>query len=316
MAARSLLSPNSEFFFLRDAESASRRLEPSQRSRVAALQDGAELRVRSARRAGDPVAAAILFREALLAYARARAVAQGKDAPADPPARALAERLPLVPPDVVEPSAEDTARVRHAVAATDPLYFDAMDRAELGRVVGAMARAVAVARRGVEARSLTNVRGTRVGRAAGTALLLLVVAAHAARAWIRPDLALGKPVRVSSLLGGKPESLVDGDIGTSYAVATTSQENASMTIDLESPRAIATIEVYNRVDGWFDASLPVLLEISLDGTRWNQIARRDTTFSAFPPWTVHIDRTVTRFVRARSLNHEAFALSEIKIYEN
>jgi hypothetical protein len=282
---------------------------------VAAHRGAGDRRARSARRVSDPVASALLYRDALLAYARADAVAQGGGSQEGLDAPALAARLPLVPPDAVEPTGEDTARVRRAVAAGGPLYFDTLGRPELDHVVAAMARAAGAARGRLEVRSLTNLRFTRIGRVAGVVLLALVVGVHVGRAWLRPDIALGKPVTFSSYFGGKPELLVDGDIGTSYGIATTNQDNAWLCVDLLTPHRVSTIQVYNRVDGWFDDSLPVVVELSLDGTRWTPVARRDSTFGAFPPWTVHVDRMLTRYVRARSLGHTAFALSEIAVYE-
>jgi hypothetical protein len=144
--------------------------------------------------------------------------------------------------------------------------------------------------------------------------LFAVAAYHVARATLRPDVALGKPVTFSTYFGGKPEALVDGDIGTSYAIATTIQDNAWLAVDLQKPFKISEVDVYNRVDGWFDDSLPLVAETSLDGARWDVVARRDTTFAAAPPWRVLLDSKWGRFVRIRSLGRAAFALSEVAVY--
>jgi hypothetical protein len=315
MAGPSFLAPIGEFFLLRRAEERVRRYSPAQYARVAAHREAGGKRARAARRAGDPVSAAVLYRDALLAYARADAAAQGEDAGGELRTADLALRLPLVPMDAVDPSTDDTSRVRRAVAAEDPLFFDTLGREELDRVVAAMDRAVVAARRGIEARSVTHLRGARIGRIAGCVLLLLAVGVHLARAWLRPDIALGKPVKISSFLIGKPELLVDGDIGTSFAVATTRTENPWLSVDLGSPHPIGTIDVYNRVDGYVDDSLPIVIETSLDDAHWTEVGRRDTTFGAYPPWTVHPGRMPARFVRARSLVRTTFALSEIAVYE-
>ena len=319
MATPAWLGTIGEFFSLGRAEARVRKYEPMQRERVAAHRAAGDVRARAARRSSDPVSSAVLYREALLAYARADvAAAPGADRlPADPAlaAGALAGRLPPVPPATVRPSPDDEARVHRAVSSSDPLYFDALPQYELARVLAAFDRVTRVARQRIEARSLLNLRVTRLGRIAGCVFLTLVAAVHVARARFHPDLALGRPVAGSSLSSGKPEALVDGDIGTSYAVATSKQSNAWLSVDLGSPRPVRSVVVRNRVDGWFDDSLPLVLETSRDGSRWDIVAQRDTTFSAAPPWVATLDRRPVRFVRVRSLSVTSLALSEIEVYD-
>lgn len=119
---------------------------------------------------------------------------------------------------------------------------------------------------------------------------------------------------MSSLFGGKPEALVDGDIGTSFGVVTALQENAWLSVDLEAPLRVTEIDVYNRVDGWFDDALPLVVETSIDGARWELLAQRDATFSANPPWRVRLDGKTIRFVRVRSLSKTRLGLSGIAVY--
>jgi hypothetical protein len=311
MAVSSFFAPIGEFFLLRRAEAAARGYSPAQRERVVAHRRAGDRRASAARRSGDPVSSAILFREALLCYARA------DDALGDAASRtdALALRLPPPPADTVEPAAAaDAARVRSAVAASDPLYFDELEDEELGRVVAAFERTIPSARRLVETRSLLHIRATRIGRAAACLFLCAVAAFHLVDARLRPNVALGKPVAISSFFGGKPEALVDGDIGTSYAIATALEDNAWLGVDLQRPYRISEVDVFNRVDGWFDDALPLVLETSTDGVAWAVIARRDATFSASPPWRSRFDGTVARFVRIRSLTRTRLALSELAVY--
>jgi hypothetical protein len=311
-----------EFFTLGRARATVRRYAPMQRERVAAHRAAGDLRARAARECGDPVSSAILYREALFAYARADLAAQprkagasgGGDADRPPGVDVLAPRVPAVPLATVDPSPDDVARVNRAMRATDPLYFDALADDEMNRLLAAFGRVVAVARRRVETRSLLHLRVSRLGRIAGCIFLFLVAAVHIGRAQLHPNLALGKTVAISSFFGGKPEALVDGDIGTSYAVATAKQENAWLAVDLGAPYAVTSVVVRNRVDGWFDDSLPLLLETSIDGEHWNAVGRRDTTFSASAPWTVRLDRSPVRFVRVHSLTLTCLALTEIEVY--
>jgi hypothetical protein len=311
MAVSSFFAPIGEFFLLRRAEAVARGYSPAQRERVVAHRCAGDRRARAARRSGDPVSSAVLYREALLFYARA------DEALGDGASRvdALALRLPPPPADAVDPApAADAARVQSAVAASDPLYFDELEDEELGRVVAAFERAIPGARGLVETRSLLHIRAARIGRAAACLFLCAVAAFHLVDAKLRPNVALGKPVTISSFFGGKPAALVDGDIGTSYAIATAGQENAWLCVDLQRPYRLREVDVFNRVDGWFDDALPLVLETSADGVAWEVIARRDTTFSASPPWRSRFDGPVARFVRIRSLTRTALALSELAVY--
>jgi hypothetical protein len=315
--AAPLFASIGEFFLLRDAEARARSATAAQHARVAAHVEAGDRRARAARRAADPVTAAILYREALLAYARADAASAEDFARAadDLPPDALAARVPAVPPDVVDPAPDDTERVRRALVSRDPLYFDALGDAELARITGAFDRALAPARRRLEPRTVLHLRATRIGRIAGCAFLVTVALAHAVLEHLHPDIAFGKPVRVSSLAAGKPEALVDGDIGTSFAVATMKQDDAWVAVDLRAVHALTRIVVRNRVDGYFDNSLPLALETSTDGAHWDLVARRDTTFAAVPPWSVDLSHKPARFVRVRTLTQADLVLTEIEVYD-
>lgn len=334
MVALSLLDRLGEFVSLRRAEATIRSYSASRQQRVALHRLGGDRRFRAARRATDPLAAAILYREAALCYERAWAAARPRPGeaqagdlverqtgdPAGQPAatRDLVELIGWMGPWPTDPlgpaRAEDVERARAALSAADPAFFDRLDRDELERTRAVLERGVSRLRGAIEGRSLVNVQATRLGRMCALVLVLAAVAYRAAAAIFWPDVAEGKVVGASSLKAGVPEDLVSGGIGTSYAMATQAQDAPWIAVDLGRVYRITKVEVYNRVDGWFDDNLPLVLEISAEGSRWNDVSRRTTTFGHDPPWIVRLARQPARYVRVQGVGHMSLALSKIRVY--
>jgi hypothetical protein len=316
--AFALIEPIREFFGLRDAERTVRAFAPAQSARIRAHFDAAERRLFAGRQVVQSIPAALLLRDAvvqyLLAIEAARNPHQDSFAIGD-----LAAALPTVPPDPAGPQAmpTDDERVRNAVSADDPLYFDRLDAEDAERARGALERAASMLRRRVEARTLTNVRGTRLGRR----LAVFVIVAYAALVGLRtafepPNVAKGKPVSYSSLGGNLTDGqrLVDGVIGTSYGIHTLTEESANVVIDLEDTYHIISVNVHNRVDGWFDECLPLLVELSTDGKTYTELGRREEHFDADPPWVVDGHREPARYVRLRVPRRGYIALSEVEVF--
>jgi hypothetical protein len=312
------MGPVGEFFLLGAAEVQVRRRRPEQQVRIEAHLAAGDRRVRVARRVDDPLAASLLMREAALAYLRASAIADEARAEDDPFAlETLARRVGHVPSDPVAPEPErDRERVRAAIRSSDPLYFDSLDGPELDKTRAALDRALSTLRERVGARSLAAVYGARYGRMAGVALLLGFILFRFVRTTLWPDLAAGKPVSASSILPGSPDGhdLVEGGMGTSYAIATATQDAPWVSVDLMRVYKITQIDVYNRVDGWFDDDLPLVLQTSVDGGTWDDVARRDTTFGHDPPWTVRLERKPARYVRVHGVGRIYVALSRLRVY--
>jgi F5/8 type C domain len=311
-----------EFFLLREAERTARAYTPAQRDRIDVHHVAAEERFRAARRLIDPVCSAVLVREALLGYLRAAAIARAHAldvARADVPAgcEAWDAQGARIPPDPLEPDAAgDVERVRAALAASAPLFFDQMSGRELARTRGALDRAAFAIRGAGRVRSLAYVRGARFGRIAAVIVTLAFVVYRVLEATFWPDLAHGKPVTSSSVMPGSPDGhdLVDGTIGTSFALATNNEESPWIQVDLLRVYRLTAVDVYNRVDGWFDDCLPLVLQTSVDGVTWDDVGRRDTTFIYDPPWIVHVDHKPARFVRVHALRRTYLALSRIAVF--
>jgi hypothetical protein len=311
------LRPVHEFFTLRRAERTIRAYVPAQHARVHDHAAAADRRLWSGRRVTHAVAAAVLLRGAVTHYLYAAACA--RDAGADLDSLDLAAAMPSLPPDPARPTADptDDARVRAALASNDSLYFDRLSAEDAERTRWALDRAATLVRHGVEARTLGHVRGARWGRLAA----ILVVVGYAAfaltRALVLPkNIALGKPVHPSSRKAAQLDGhdLVDGDIGTSYGVHTNTEDSPSVVIDLQSRYWIDSVQVHNRVDGWFDDSLPLVVELSQDGKTWDEIGRREQHFDASPPWVVNGRGKPAQFVRVRVDRKSYLALSEVEVF--
>ncbi len=316
-----LFDPLREFFTLRRAEWTVRGYFPAQHARAKALWSGGALRLRGGKRMLDGVPAAVLLREGLMLYLRAAEAVQrssasdGTESATD--RHLLSSLLPPVPPDPAAPEtqAADDARVRAALEACDPLYFDRLSPADLERTRWALDRACGRARSSVEVRSALHLKALRWGRLAA----LLVGVSYAAFAFVRVrlspvDVALGKPVHPSSRRAGEPEALVDGDVGTSFALETNTEDNPYDVIDLEGQYFVDRVSVHNRVDGWFDDCLPLVVELSSDGVHYDEVGRREQHFDADPPWVLATRGRVARFVRVRVARKSYLTLSEVEVF--
>ena len=311
------LSPIHEFFTLSRAERTIRAYVPAQRARVQEHAEAADRRLWSGRRVTQAVAAAVLLRGAVTHYLYAAACAH--DAGADLDSLDLAGAFPSLPPDPARPRADptDDARVRAALSSNDLLYFDRLSAEDAERARWALDRAATLVRRGVEARSLTHVRGARWGRLAAVFLLVGYATFAIVRATAFPkNIALGKPVHPSSRKHNPPDGheLVDGEIGTSFGIHTNTEDSPNVVIDLQAKYWIDTVRVYNRVDGWYDDSLPLVVELSQDGTKWDEIGRREQHFDASPPWVVDGAGKPAQFVRIRVARKSYLALSEVEVF--
>jgi hypothetical protein len=131
------------------------------------------------------------------------------------------------------------------------------------------------------------------------------------------NLALHKTVTMSS---NHPQSiapkdgLVNGKIEFQYGAQTDLQDDPWMLVDLGRPEHIAKIVVYNRADGWFTDSLPLILEVGLDQNSFTSLATRKDVFTSTNPWVQDNLDTTARYVRIRKTGHGYIALDEVAVY--
>jgi hypothetical protein len=309
-----------EFFSLSGAERTVRAYGARQYARVHACSAAAERRLLAGRRVVQAVPAAVLLREAVANYLVAGEIARNADADesAFSPEQ-LASALPGMAFDPARPPADptDDALVRSALRATERLYFDHLSLEHAERTRWALDRAAQMLRGKTEARSISNIRGTRWGRMAAIAIVLSYAAVQGVQAaLVPPNIALHKPVTPSSVayVPAEGQELVDGDTGTSFAVHTQVEESPHVVIDLLDTYRIRRIKVHNRVDGWFDDSLPLVVELSLDGRTYSELARRESHFDGNPPWVIDANGEAGRFVRLRVARRSYLALSEVEVF--
>jgi hypothetical protein len=328
-----LQGPLHEFFTLRRAEETIRAYGPEQHERVRAHFRAAERRRFAGRRIGmnpaHSLSAALLLRDAVSHYlfaldaARRGAAVPGLSFGALD-VLDLSAAMPDIPPnpaDVGRPviGPTDDERVRAALTSRDPLYFDRLSAEDVERARWALDRGASMLRRRIEPRTLGHVRRVRWARAAAAIVLLGGALIAAIRAVAAPvDVARGKPVHASSYHVNPPDGheLVDGEIGTGFGVHTSTEDNANVVIDLVDSYRIATVKVYNRVDGWFDDILPLVVEVSMDGTTYREIGRREEHFGTRPPWIIdtRAHPEPARYVRLRVPRHGYIALSEVEVF--
>jgi hypothetical protein len=303
------------FFLLENARSTIAAYTPDQHARVAQLKAAGDARLAAGRRTPMSIASCLLLRDAVAMFARARAAA--RDPRLDDASLAAldcASEVTPLSPDPLDGREGDGQRVREALVAGDHLYFDRLDPAALARLRIALERAARALRGGVEARSLLHVKALRWGRIAAVVL----VAMYGFSLLAKPrNVAVGKPVKISSSRGPTfPDGheLATGRPGFTYAAATNVEDSPNIVVDLLGEYKIDRVEVYNRADGWWDDCLPLVIEVSRDGTSYTELGRRDTHFGFDEPWVTPGGGKVARFVRARVARRSYLALGRLAVF--
>jgi len=146
---------------------------------------------------------------------------------------------------------------------------------------------------------------------------VVVLAAAAMTAWLlrAPNRALGRPVTASSPggYGTTAQGAVDG-IHYGWLGYHSGWGKQWWSVDLGRPHALERVVVYGRASCCFNQSIPLALDISLDGKDYREIARRDEPFSQFDPWEIRKLAADARFVRLRLLRDSYLVLGEVEVY--
>jgi hypothetical protein len=212
------------------------------------------------------------------------------------------------------PKAIDEARA--FFSSTDLLAADAKSRDEQLVLREKAHQACAWLRARVDPRSPKDVRVARKVRIIMLALIAALVVGWTIRTLTQPkNWARGATVTMSSQYPGSPnpEALVNGEIEGKFGGHTNVQEQPWILVDLGQERSIKEIRVYNRGDEYAHETIPLDLEVSLDGVHYETIDRRATPFSQSDPWVVRRS-TTARFVRLSKSGHGYIALAEIEVY--
>ena len=140
------------------------------------------------------------------------------------------------------------------------------------------------------------------------------------------NVAFGKPVKMSNRCDERgehswapvqPSRLVDGKTWRTYDVCTTKMIEPWALINLKQNTRIDEVVVTGRRDccaGYQD--LPVVLELSPDGTTFERKAQRDLPLSDRDPWRVELHGAVGKFVRVRVASKEPaeLMLNEVEVF--
>ena len=125
----------------------------------------------------------------------------------------------------------------------------------------------------------------------GAVLLLLAIGGRVLM--LGPNLAAGKPFRLSSTFSGWAACVAStGCAGLMFHTET--EPNPWVEIDLGAPMKVSRVEVINRGDCCADRATPLVVEVSTDRARWTPVARRNEPFGS---WTASFPARVARYVR-------------------
>jgi hypothetical protein len=312
-----MFAPVRSFFLLDNARRTIAAYTPDQHARVAQLKAAGDARLAAGRRTPMSIASCLLLRDAVAIFARARAAA--RDASLDDAALAgldCASEVTPLSPDPLDGREGDAQRVREALVASDPLYFDRLEPAALARLRIALERSARALRGGVEARSLLHVKALRWGRIAAVVVVAMYGLWLLARTRLPRNVAVGKPVKLSSYRVNPPDGheLATGRPGYTYSAHTNVEDSPNIVIDLQGEYRIDRVEVYNRADGWWDDCLPLVIELSRDGASYTELGRRETHFGFDDPWVTGGGGKVARFVRARVARRSYLALRRLAVF--
>lgn len=213
---------------------------------------------------------------------------------------------------------DDLGVARPLLAESDVLAFDRLDPDQARKARAAADATLQWLLGQFEARSVRQIRLSRVARVGALAAALgILLTAAVVHALTPTDIALHKPAVLSSHRPGTPPAsgAVDGDHSGSIGFHTLLQSHPWLRIDLEHRYAISKIIVYNRSDGYFNQSLPLSVELSNDGHRYRQVAVRKRPFTADHPWVIKLHGKSGRFVRLEVKKKRSYLWgSEVEVY--
>lgn len=213
----------------------------------------------------------------------------------------------------ISPLLEEARRI---VTGRDPLEFDRLTQPVALARLDALDRVASFLLSEVEPRTLTHLRVMRVSRVAILVLYILGVLAFVVSVALRPvNIARGKPVSASAYWPGSApaDALVNGDYETPWGSATGRGKNGWFTVDLLLPYKVRSVEVVNRSDHFAHDTPPLLVELSDDGLKFQEVTRFTEPGSPGSRWVWKGYGRVTRYVRIRRPDRN-FAISEIEVF--
>jgi hypothetical protein len=142
------------------------------------------------------------------------------------------------------------------------------------------------------------------------AAILLVLAFGVRALTLGPNLAQGRPFRVSSQLSSWGACVANNNGCFGLMFHTEVENNPWVEVDLGAPKRIHRIEVINRADCCADRATPLIAEVSSDRATWTPVGRRDEEFGT---WKLDFPSRTARYVRLRAPRHTALHLQGIAV---
>ena len=151
----------------------------------------------------------------------------------------------------------------------------------------------------------------------GVLLLVVLCGLFAAlvviqRWWQGPDLAAGKPWRISSQqFECHPKNNECGGAKTNIFFHTTEENSPWFEIDLGQPVSFARVKITNRDDCCLERAIPLVIEVSSDRAKWQRVARRPDSFRA---WDATFGTVTARYVRLRVERYATLHLGKVSVH--
>ncbi len=267
----------------------------------------------------DSAAVLILERAEVLLLIRALLQRQGLACPGTQLSEQdweLADKVPAIQKLNLELTLNQITALKACLGRDAEWFLLGLDATQRRHLAGALRRAVLILQ-GANGSVLARPNYRRLAKTgAVTALALALLAAGVTivmRYIQKPNLALHRPVKVSSMMGSmnlNGEKLVDGDT-TGIGFHTLYEDRPFATIDLGKPTTISKVVVHNRADCCTERAVPLQIEVSDDGASYHVIAVRREVFSRWMASDLHAKG---RFVRLQLNATNFFHLAEVEVY--
>lgn len=209
------------------------------------------------------------------------------------------------------------AEVGARVAEMDDATIDALPQPEAQALCEQMDALGACLLDRVRPRLPAEISRRRVGRwaALGASAFVLPFLVYS---WVHfpRNVSQKKPVVVSSQEGPTiPSSVVDGDNMLHYPAFRTKKENGPwLTVDLLRPYVITDIHIYGPHRCCFAESVPLVVEVSLDGVNYEVVGRRTEPLVPVEAWRVLSIKSTARHIRIRSEGKRILHLTEVSVF--
>ena len=264
----------------------------------------------------EPLQSGLAFGAAVSLYREGAFWALTALCPTAAGAKTLAEAFELADPSVLAKSAGGEAGVPTVRAALVQRSFvetaERTDAEQQDDAIHARMFVRALVAK-LEARHTEPLLRRQRRRRLGFAVIVLSIAIASCFHFIlrKPNFADGKPWRTSTSYGSfDPVTHVVEGRPSDLLFHTLSEDSPWFEVDLGKPMVIKQVELKNRSDCCAERAVPLVVETSLDGTGYQEVARR---MELFDSWVAKFGPTSARYVRVRALHKTVFHLEDVKV---